>query len=326
MAKKKKNNSDQTADEKLNTEKTQETDVEEIFSETTEETMNEHSSKEKEETDDNENEENDLKTSDEELESELKSSEKTILPRKRKIVKNIRLPFVIFIFAAALLTVVIWKCFFNQSVIGSWYYIAEGEHIETYDAPESSDEPESVSTSYSQRVCYTFGEDGSCKVTLGTTTVEGSYSIYSIQGGNIIAPMVVYQYTPVFYGTFDYEVTGNIFTGRKLLIHDDYGETLELEPGEGENPLSQMENFIAEEQLVGTWRDEEYGLTYTFTEDGFLTSKSDDGLTVEYAYTKFDDGYLIVKCYGNGEQADYYTYEFTDNKTYINGSLVEKVN
>ncbi len=257
--------------------------------------------------------------------AEASEKEKPVLPRRRKIVKNVQLPVVLGVFAAALLSIVVWKLFFDQSIVGQWNYILDGEYTETLDSPVESEDVASVTHSYSQRVCYDFREDGVCAVTLGTTTVEGQYDLYSAQDSNVLSAAVIYQYTPLLYGSFDYKIKGNVFTGKKLVLSDMYGNDLELEPGEGENPLEAYENFEIVDELVGTWRDEEYGITYEFGSDGFLTSSTDDGLVVEYAYTKFDDGIILVKCYSDTEQADTYSYDLEGDRKYINGAIVEKI-
>lgn len=278
-------------------------------------------------SDENENEKNIDEQSETENAVDTAKEEKPILPRKRKIVKNVQLPIVLAIFAVALLSVIVWKMFFDQSIVGEWYYIAEGEYVETLDSPIESEDEASITHQYSQRVVYDFREDGVCVVTLGTTSVEGSYDLYSSADGNVLSAYVVYQYTPLLYGSFNYKVTGNVFTGRKLVLSDVYGEGYELvlEPGEGESPLEAYEDVEIEERLIGTWRDENYGITFEIKSDGFMVCSTDDGLIIEYAYTKFEEGTLLLKSYGDSEQAQTYTYSFDGDKTYINGSEVNKI-
>ena len=254
--------------------------------------------------------------------------EKPLLPRKRKIVKNVQLPIVFGIFLAVLITAVVWSLFFNQTITGTWYYINNGEYTETFDSPtESSDEPEEIVHEYTQRVCYEFNEGGECIVTLGTMSVMGQYDLYSTDDSHMLTAAVIYQSTPPLYGSYNYKVEGNAFTGKKLIISAaGSDEEITLQEGKGENPLTPYEDFKGDDRLVGTWRDDDVGVDYTFTADGYFTRSSDDGLSIEHAYTVIDDGAIMTKYFGDSEQNYSYTYSFDDNNNLsINGEALTKV-
>lgn len=265
------------------------------------------------------------------LESQENSVDKKteVLPRKRKIVKNVRLPIILSVFLAAFITAVVWGLFFNQSIIGKWYYIQNGEYTETFDSPEeSADEPESVTQKYTQRVCYEFTEDGECIVTLGTMSVSGDYNLYSTEGNNMFTASVAYQYTPLLYGSYNYNIKGNAFTKKTLVIYSsDSDDELVLEEGEGENPLEKYDDFKGDDKIVGTWRDDDQGVEYKFTNDGYFTRSGDDGFVIEHVYTVFEDGVLMTKYYGDAEQNYSYTYSFdADNNLILNGTTLKKIN
>lgn len=267
------------------------------------------------------------KITDEENLSESQE-EKIILPRRRKIVKNVQLPIVFGIFLAALITIVTWQLFFNQTINGKWYYISNGEYTETYDSPtESSDEPEEATHKYTQRVVYEFNEGGECIVTLGTMSVVGQYDLYSTTDSRMFTAAVIYQYTPILYGSYNYRVEGNVFTGKKLVISAvDSDEEITLEEGEGESPLEPYEDFKGDNRLVGKWRDEELGIEYEFTSDGYFTRSNDDGLVIEHTYSIIEDGVIMTTYFGDSKQNYSYVYEFDDdNNLSINGSLLTKL-
>lgn len=257
------------------------------------------------------------------------SKESVIKPRKRKIVSNCQLVVCIIVVAAIFLTVVTWQCFFNQSIVGVWHFTNEGEYTETYDDPASTaDGPASETTKYSQRVSYEFTDDGQCIVTLGTMSVTGQYSLFSTENGNMFSAMVYYNYISLLYGSYNYEIKGNVFTGRTLVITDSStGEQLELEEGEGENPLTPFENINIDDRVIGTWKDNTLGITYTFEKNGYMLLDSGNGMVVQQAYTVDEENSFILVKYAGAEEESYsYTYSINDDGNLtLDDSVLEKV-
>lgn len=261
-------------------------------------------------------------------EEKTAEEKKTLSPRKRKIVKNIQLPIVFGIFLAAFITAVVWNSFFNQTITGKWYFINSGEYTETLDTPtESSDEPSEIVQEYTQRVCYEFNDNGECIVTLGTMSVVGQYDVYATSDSRMFTAAVIYQYTPLLYGSYNYRVEGNSFTGKKLIISaSGSDEEITLEEGEGESPLKPSDDFKDDDRLKGTWRNDDVGVEYTFTPDGYFTRSSDDGLIIEHTYTVIDEGVIMTTYFGDTQQNYSYVYEFDDNNNLsIGGTVLTKV-
>lgn len=259
-------------------------------------------------------------------EEKTAKEEKPILPRKRKIVKNVQLPITFGIVLAAFLTLFVWKAFFNTSIVGTWYYIHDGEYTETLNNPSETGDTAEHTNSYSQRVVYEFNEDGSCTVTLGTMSIMGPYSTYQTEDGNVLSASVYYQYTPLLYGSYSYAVTGNIFTGRTLTIFDSEGEEdVRLKSGEGKNPLTRYEDEQLDERLTGRWKDSEYEEYFTFTDDGHMIIEVENQLKIDHVYTVFDEGVLMTKYYADTEQTYSYNYSFDDGVLIFNGNKMEKV-
>lgn len=259
----------------------------------------------------------------------VEAKEAVLKPRKRKIVRNCQLLICVVVVAALFLILAGWKLFFNQSLVGTWHYNNFSEYTETYDDPTATpDGVTSETTEYSQRVCYEFTNDGRCIVTLGTMSVTGQYSLYAAEEGNMFSAVVYYNYMPLLYGSYKYEIKGNIFTGRKLVITDtSTGEKLELEQGEGENPLVPIENTNIDDRIVGTWKDDTYGATYNFGKDGYMTLDNGDGMVVEQVYTvDEEDGFILVKYVGATEQSYSYIYSFDDDGNLnLNDSVLKRV-
>ena len=277
------------------------------------------------------------KTSDKELEKDInteneENEEAVIKPRKRKIMRNTQLVVTAAIVLAMLLFVVIWQLFFNQSLVGKWHYTAAGEYEETFDNPDTSDKAEPVITnkeSYSETMVYEFDENGVCRVSLGTMTIEGTYELMVTENeGNIISANVYMDSSPVFFGTYAYKVKGNVFSGKKLELTNVYYEdsTQVLEQGGEEPELLPIENTVTDPKLTGTWYDNANDITYEFTEDGYMIRTTGDGMTVKHTYGILQDNVILTKYIARGEQSYTYSYEFVDDKLYIDGFEVKKVN
>lgn len=271
----------------------------------------------------------DIKEAYDNMESESPDEQvKTVLPRKRKIIKNVRMPIMILIVLAAFLTAVVWKLFFDQTLIGKWYYIDNGSYTESFDLPvESTDAPDEITHDYTQRVCYEFTDDGECIVTLGTMSVKGSYSLYSTDSSNMFTAFVSYQETSLLYGSYHFKITGNAFKEKQLILSTPQSdEELVLKEGEGESPLRKFDDFKGDDKLVGTWYDETNDITYEFTSDGYFTRSSGDGLSIEHTYTIFEDGVLLTRYYSDTEQSFSYMYTFdADHNLVINDETLKKI-
>lgn len=235
-------------------------------------------------------------------------------PRKRKIVKNTAFPTALtvflVIFILTIVTLVIFlKTVVYQPIFGTWSYTNTYTVTETYDTASST--PDTAEAEYSQRVSYEFTKDGECIVTVGTMSVPGEYYLSTDDdGNNIVSAYVIYGYIPVIYDSFTYEITGNIFTGKKLTLCASDGTVTELTKGEGEDPLVPFDDFTPDEQLYGEWRSDELGFSYKFDKDGYMWLSADDGMVVEHAYTIMD-GFILTKYYGQEQYSEslYYTLE-----------------
>lgn len=257
------------------------------------------------------------------------NEEKPVMPRKRKITRNIQMWVTAGVACFALLFLIVWKLFFNQSILGVWNYNIEGSYTETFDIAESDDMPSEIETQYSQRVCYEFTDQNECIVTLGTMSVPGSFEMASTEEyGNVVSIYVAYNGSPVVYGSFKYEITGNAFTGRKLKLtnvsYDDDVQTFER--GEGEYPITPFEGANIDDKLTGSWYDETNALTYEFTSDGKMIRTSDGGLCVEHYYTIMQDNVILAKYAVDSEQSETYGYEFKDDRLYIDNFELIRLN
>ena len=151
------------------------------------------------------------------------------------------------------LAVIVIRLFFNSSVEGTWHYVRE-VHMMAADA--TSDEAvESVKVDY----YFTFEGNDKVTATIGTITSKGTYEITKNAEGKSAISMTLtdlitsYNFLP--YGEYDLSVSGNAFTGRKLVMStsQDESATIEMESASYTAPEITRENeFTVKEDIVGT--------------------------------------------------------------------------
>ena len=245
---------------------------------------------------------------------EEESEKKPVKPRKRRITKNIQMYVTASITGAALLFIIMWGLFFNQSLIGTWTYEVLPE--ETADSASTADE-----AAASGIVAYEFKKNGECISTYGSMSINGTYQIASTkENGNVVS-------ISTLYGTYAYKITGNAFTGRKLemtnLYFDD--DELVLKKGRIKDPLTPYENAKLDERLNGKWYDAENDITYEFNEKGEMFRTTSDGFVVRHYYTVMQTNQILAKFCAQFEDSRTYGYEFDGETLYIDGFVVTKM-
>ena len=208
----------------------------------------------------------------------------------------------------------VYKSFFNTSIVGSWIV------KDTATADEASAGADNAQVSY-----YTFKEDGTASITIGSMSMVGTYSLVeNAEDGTLSLD----AYIPsVMQGTFQFEISGNLFTGRTLVLTDTYyGQSYEFESAKLVIPeLKPADDFKADEKLVGTWTydDGMNKLSYEFRKDGTASINQMDMLYAEGVYS-LKENQIILKymAYEESEMIINYTYE--ENALIIDGYRFEK--
>ena len=183
------------------------------------------------------------------------------------------------------LAVIVIRLFFNSSVEGTWHYVRE---VPMMAADATSDEPETVSVDY----YFKFERDNKVSATIGTITSRGTYDVYKNSEGQSVINMnltdLITSYNFLAYGEYEISVSGNAFTGRKLVmstVQDESG-TIEMESASYAAPEIERENeFTVNEDIVGKWefKQEGYDLSYEFGKDG--TTKYNEYVKQTNPYT-----------------------------------------
>ncbi len=238
-------------------------------------------------------------------------------PRKRKITKNIQLYVTAAVSISALLTIIIWNLFFNQSLTGDWSYTETAFDIS--DTSDSADEAVTA-TSAEGHVTYSFTKDGDCKVTIGSTSVLGYYELASTKEyGNVATIAVFYGSNPVVYGNYSYKITGNVFTGKKLTLENVYydDDIQTFTSGKAEDTLTPFDDPQFDDKLIGSWYDSTNDIFYEFKENGEMIRTVSDTFTVKHYYTVMGENSFIAKYSTYSEQVQSYSYKFIGDDLYI---------
>ncbi len=264
---------------------------------------------------------NSAKTAFEEELSELNGEDETAVTEKTVPKKKfpVQVPIIIaaVIVACVALAFLVLKCFFNTSIIGTWT-------IEN-DTATSDEAGEDTVLTY-----YIFDKDGTVSLSYGTMSYMGTYSVSTDDDGNKSVEM----YIPYAYlqATFDYNVSGNLFTGRKLVFsYDDTqnGETQTYKFKEAKRIMPELkaaDDFKADDALVGEWNyyDGYYDYSYTFNSNGTVNINQNDMIVIEGTY-KLSDDKITVTYYADDEYTQDLEYSVDGDTLVIQGMQYFKV-
>ena len=222
----------------------------------------------------------------------------------------IQLPIIISLAILVLVALgfLVFKVFFNTSVVGTWTV------KDTATADEATTASDEVAKNY-----YTFEDDGTASIHLGTMKMIGTYSLDTSDEGTRTIDISI---PSALEGTFEYEVTGNEITGRTLTLTDTYyGQSIDLESTKLVIPEMKPDaDFKPNEKLAAKWTydDEYYKMSYELREDGTATVSQSDILFADGVYN-YTDNTITIKYYTNQEVTMELNYELKDDSIIIDG-------
>lgn len=243
------------------------------------------------------------------------SSSQTVVKKK----PFIQLPIII---AAALVLAValgffIFKGFFDTSLPGTWIFEQELQS-------SASTEDEAANTKILNY--FTFKDDGELTVTVGTISYIGTYSISNDEDSN---NKILTMYVPsVINGTFNMDVSGNIFTGRTLTLANTSSTDTKFELKSGKYTAPEIKRdgeFTPNEDLIGKWtyNDGLYNLSFEFNKDGTATYTENKQIKFEGIYS-YTDSTITLTYYTIEEATMDANYTISDGSIVINGITFTK--
>ena len=222
----------------------------------------------------------------------------------------IQLPIIISLAILILVALgfLVFKIFFNTSVVGTW----------TVKDSATADEATTATSDEAAKNYYTFEDDYTASIHLGTMKMVGTYSIEEKDGTRTIDISI----PSALEGSFEYKVSGNEIGGRTLTLTDtSYGQSIDLESTKLVIPEMKPDaDFKPSEKLTGKWTydDGYYKMSYELREDGTSTVSQSDILFADGVYN-YTDTKITIKYYTNQEVTMELNYELKDDSIIIDG-------
>lgn len=237
-------------------------------------------------------------------------------PQKKKRLLQFPIIISIIIVAVAVISLLVYKGFFDKSLTGSW---ATKVQAESATADEATNDESDEELQY-----WVFDNDGKLKVSMGSVYYVYNYETsVSEEGENQL--MVSFNGSE---SVFTYKIEGNFFIGKKLTLSNSYGaEDIKLESKSYKEPdLKHDDNFKPNDKLIGTWSYNNgfSQMSYTFNEDGTMQMNQMDMIFVDGVYT-YTDNTIEIKYLTNTESYMDLSYTVEENGLNINNILFEKV-
>lgn len=267
---------------------------------------------------------------------------KTKKQRKHHMDSSLKLAFLLFMITVLFFGA--WKCFFDTDILGSWTFkITQSERKYTFN--------------------FTFEDNNVVRYHYGGQTYIGKYNF--VDDSPQIHIFIGSLGRTYIDGYFDYEVSGNIFTGKTLKLTDRSGVIMDpddlsseqeetdftklkkkvaesvvedniryyrmsFENDSVEPEIHKYDDFKTDEKLIGTWLydDTETGYSYTITfgKDGIVREMSSE---MEFigAYT-VKDGVCTYNFVAAGGTTQDLTFDYTidGDKITVNGQELTRTN
>ena len=228
-------------------------------------------------------------------------------PVKKKSFVQVPIIISAIILVLVALGFLVFRCFFNTSIVGVW----TTSEASTATADEASEE--------SVKTYLAFENDGTVYLAIGTMKMQGTYSVLTNEEGTRVVDCSIPN---ALEGEYEFTVSGNEFSGRKLtLTNSTYGQSWEYESANRVIPEVKVEEgFKPSEKLTGNWiyDDGYYMFSYDFKEDGTVTVNQSDILFVDGVYNYTDD-VITIKYYTDSERTMEVQYQFNDDVLYMDG-------
>ncbi len=191
--------------------------------------------------------------------------------------------------------------FYSKSITGSWQVISEEDGSDVF---------------------YTFDEDGTFVYTVDSVSQYGTWEV------NEESKTINCVYGSSDYSlSMDYQVLGGAFKDRNL--------QLSIADGSVVYTLDQVDSYIVDvevkdpvysDELIGEWKNDSFGTTYVFNQDGTFALKELNGKKVTNGeYTIKDDKIIITYVLNNEEMDTQLSFVVKDNTATISGMECSKV-
>ena len=256
-----------------------------------------------------------------EPEAESAQEEETEAPQATKKGK-IQKPIIISacVLLAAVIIAAAYFLFFNNSVVGTW----------VMDEPTSSADEASSTASDENIKYYTFNNDGTASIKLGTIEIFGewSYADNSESSADENKTQIDITILPIIKGTFEYKLEGNGISGRVLTLSGSSASLTFKSSSKVEPDLKVSDKFKADKTVTGKWKNKDYNLVYSFNADGTCNLNNNDRITTTGTYSVDSSKKQITITYIGEKKAKMYipyTQGEKKNEIVLSGYTFTKV-
>ena len=251
---------------------------------------------------------------------ELIQENDIILSKKKKTLLQVPIIISLVLVLGLVAGLFVMKGFFNTSVVGTWIINDQSTPDEATKTTEEVD----PNINY-----YTFKDDGTALISLGTMRMVGTYEI--IDGKDGSDDTINIDIPNALQNSFTFKVNGNIFTGRTLVLESEYyNKGLEFKSAKLITPeIKPDPKFKPNDKLIGTWtyNDGYNKLSYEFNKDGTALFNQYDILYADATYTYTDEKIVLTYYISAVETGDMeIKYVAEDDKLIINGYAYNKEN
>ena len=189
--------------------------------------------------------------------------------------------------------------FYSKSIIGTWQVIAEDDVSDVF---------------------YTFEEDGTFVHTVDSVSQYGTWEVEEdtlncVYGGS--------DYSLVM----DYKVLGGAFKDRNLELSVSEGSLVyTLEQVDSYIVNVEVKDPVYSDALIGEWKNDVFGTSYVFNQDGTFALKELNGKKVTNGkYTIKEDKIILTSIQNSQEMDTQLTYKINDNSAMFSGVEHTKV-
>ena len=240
--------------------------------------------------------------------TEAQAEQKPVKVKKKRLL-NTPIIIAICIVAVSVLSFLVYDIFFNTSIYGTW----------TFDSTAVSTDDE-VNTAY-----YNFKNDGTASVKCGNVTFNGTITMSSED--NTKATISI----PNFIGEQEYNiaVTGNKLSTRHLILSSESATGSFTSADEKKVAVEKIKDFVIDNEIIGEWSDDYYGMSCTFREDGTVIINQSDVMIVEAAYSTDKENNKITLKYQMAKEINdewSYGYDKKNDTLVLNGLGLKRVN
>ncbi len=202
---------------------------------------------------------------------------------------------------AALIAAGVYFLFFNNSVVGTWIID---------ESTSSSDEASKTKADENIRY-YTFNDDGTASIKLGTIEIFGTWNYTDTSSASADekaekTDKIDIEILPIIKGTFEFELKGNAFSGRVFTLTSNQTSIDFKNASKAEPDLKVSAKFKADKTVTGKWKNKDYNLIYDFKDDGTCHLSNNDRITTTGTYTVNSNKKQITVVYVGEEKSKMY--------------------